>query len=143
MTEPRPKLRRDMRVFISAVTKELGTVRKLVEAGLKANGYHAVEQSDFTLSYRDLKDKLRERISTCDAVVHVAGQCFGFEPNERPDDAERRSYTQLEYDLARELGKPVYVFVTGAGFPVDPHESEPDDLRQMLSDKIDCCEERS
>jgi tetratricopeptide (TPR) repeat protein len=30
----------------------------------------------------------------------------------------------LEYDLARALGKPVYVFVTGAGFPADPHEAE-------------------
>jgi len=56
------KLRRDTRVFISAVTIELGTVRKLIEAGLKANDYHAVEQTDFVLSYRDIGDKLRERI---------------------------------------------------------------------------------
>ncbi len=30
----------------------------------------------------------------------------------------------MEYDLARELGKPVYVFLTGVGFPTDSYEAE-------------------
>ncbi len=128
------KIRRDTRVFISAVTKELGTVRNLVEVGLKANDYHAVEQTDFALSYRDIVDKLRERIAGCDAVVHIAGRCYGAEPYERPEGVDRRSYTQLEYDIAKELDKPVYVFVTGQGFPADPHEPELDDLSQLQSD---------
>jgi hypothetical protein len=40
-------LRRDVRVFISAVTRELGSVRKLVKKGLEDNYYHAVEQDNF------------------------------------------------------------------------------------------------
>ena len=48
-------------------------------------------------------------------MIHIAGRCYGAEPCERPAEAPRRSYTQLEYDLARELGKPVYVFVTDEG----------------------------
>ncbi len=124
-------IRRDIRVFISAVTRELGSVRKLVKRGLEDNDYHAVEQDNFPPDYRDLVAKLRTRIKSCDAVVHIAAQCFGAEPPERPTSAPRRSYTQLEYDIAVELGKPVYVFITGAGFPADPHEPEPPELREL------------
>ncbi|MBC8114495.1 MAG: DUF4062 domain-containing protein, partial [Candidatus Saccharimonas sp.] len=131
MNSPRPKLRRDTRVFISAVSRELGSVRKLVKKGLEDNDYHAVEQDNFPTDYRQLVDKLRERIASCDAVVHIAGRCFGAEPQQRPDGVPRRSYTQLEYDLAVELGKPVYVFLTGDGFPADPHEPEPEELRLL------------
>jgi tetratricopeptide (TPR) repeat protein len=102
----------------------MGTVRKLVKKALEDSGYHAVEQDNFPLDYRELVDKLQNQIVTCDAVIHIAGRCFGAEPRQRPEGAPHRSYTQLEYDLARELGKPVYVFVTGAGFPTDPYEAE-------------------
>ena len=108
-----------------AVTRELGSIRKLVKKGLEDNDYHAVEQDNFPPDYRDLIDKIRERIKSCDAVIHIAGHCYGAEPGHRPDDAPRRSYTQLEYDIAVELGKPVYVFLTGDGFPADPHAPEP------------------
>ncbi len=126
-----PKIRRDTRVFISAVTKEFGTIRQLVKAGLETNDYHPVEQTAFPPSYRDLVDKLRERISSCDAVVHIAGQCYGAEPANLPPGTPRRSYTQLEYDIARELGKPVYVFQAGANFPADPFDPEPVELQQL------------
>jgi hypothetical protein len=124
-------IRRDTRVFISAVTRELGSVRKLVKKALEDNDYHAVEQDNFPPDYRDLREKLRERINSCDALVHIAGHCYGAEPSDRPADAPRRSYTQLEYDLAVELGKPVYVFLTGADFPADPHEPEPPELQEL------------
>src|SRR5215470_14652219 len=114
MSNPPRTIRRDTRVFISAVTRELGSVRKLVKKGLEDNEYHAVEQDNFPPDYRELREKLRERINSCNAVVHIAGHGYGAEPPERPADAPRRSYTQLEYDIAVELGKPVYVFLTGA-----------------------------
>jgi tetratricopeptide (TPR) repeat protein len=131
MSNPPRTIRRDIRVFISAVTRELGSVRKLVKKGLEDNDYHAVEQDNFPPDYRNLKEKLRERINSCDAVVHIAGQCYGAEPKERPADAPRRSYTQLEYDMSVELGKPVYVFLTGADFPSDPREPEPPELQEL------------
>ena len=78
------KLRRDTRVFISAVSRELGSVRKLAKKGLEDNDYHAVEQENFPPDYRQLMDKLRERIESCDAVLHIAGRCYGAEPQQRP-----------------------------------------------------------
>ena len=114
-----------------AVTRDLGSIRTLVKKGLEDNDYHAVDQDNFPLDYRDLTEKLRQRIDSCDAVVHIAGHCYGAEPRNRPDDAPRRSYTQREYEIAVELGKPVYVFLTGDGFPVNRHEPEPPELREL------------
>jgi tetratricopeptide (TPR) repeat protein len=131
MSDSPRTIRRDIRVFISAVTRELGSVRKLVKKALEDNDYHAVEQDNFPPDYRDLREKLRERINSCDAVVHIAGHCYGAEPPERFADAPRRSYTQLEYDIAVELGKPVYVFLTGADFPADPHVREARELLEL------------
>src|SRR6185503_20243674 len=37
---------------------------------------------------------------------------FGAEPHERPIELPRRSYTQLEFHIAREMQKPVYVFLS-------------------------------
>jgi len=39
----------------------------------------------------------------------------------------------LEYDIAQELKKPVYVFICGDGFPYDVHEPE-ERSRQHPSD---------
>jgi tetratricopeptide (TPR) repeat protein len=122
---------RTIRIFISAVTRDLGSVRKLVKKALEDNDYHAVEQDNFPPDYRELKEMDHKWIASCDAVVHLVGHCYGAEPSERPPDAPRRSYTQLEYDVAVELGKPVYVFVTGADFPADPHEPEAPELREL------------
>ncbi len=130
MSIPPRTIRRES-VFISAVTRELGTVRDLVKKALEDSDYHAVEQKNFPADYRDLKDKLRERIGSCEAVIHIAGHCYGAEPPEKPADAPRRSYTQLEYDIAVELEKPVYAFLTGAGFPADRHDSEPAELQEL------------
>jgi hypothetical protein len=128
MKKPPPTIRRDIRIFISAVTCELNSARKRVKKGLEVNRYHTDERDDFPPDYRVVKEKLRNLIASCDAVVHIAGRCYGLEPKERPADAPRRSYTQLEYDIAVELSKPVYVFLIGADFPADPHEPEPDEL---------------
>jgi uncharacterized small protein (DUF1192 family) len=131
MSTPTQRIRRDVRVFVSAVTRELASARKIVKKGLEDNDYHAVEQDSFPPDYRDFVDKLRARIASCDAVVHIAGYCYGAEPKNRPENAPRRSYTQLEYDIAMELTKPVYVFLTSDGFPADPHESETGELKTL------------
>ena len=74
---------------------------------------------------------LRTKIAACDAVVHLAGEVYGAEPQERAPDEPRRSYTQMEYDLARELKKPLYLFVCGDDFPYDEHAPEDADKREL------------
>ena len=93
-------------IFVSATSGDLRSCRQLIKEAL-----------------------LTARIADCDAVIHLAGEVYGAEPHERSEP--RRSYTQLEYEIARELKKPVYVFVYGEEFLYDPHEPEDDERRTL------------
>ncbi len=125
MTPRRPE------VFISATSADLRSCRQLVKEALLTLGCVPVEQTNFPPDYRSVRDMLRARIVACDAVVHVAGKYYGAEPRERAPGEPRRSYTQMEYDVARELGKPLYVFVCGDDFAYDPHQPEDDEKRAL------------
>lgn len=126
-----PRSRGSTRVFISATSRELGPVRKLVKEALDALDIHGVEQTTFPLDYREIREKLRSIISSCDAMIHIAGLHYGAEPARKPINAPRRSFTQLEYDIAKELGIPVYVFVTGPGFAMEGLEPEAPELQDL------------
>jgi uncharacterized small protein (DUF1192 family) len=115
---PRPE------VFISATSQDLGACRQMI-------GCTPVEQTNFAPDSRSVREMLRRILAHCDAVVHVVGLRYGAEPQVRTDGEPRRSYTQLEYDMARELGIPVYVFLCGAGFPYAPCEPESELLQEL------------
>jgi tetratricopeptide (TPR) repeat protein len=118
-------------IFVSATSQDLHTCRQLIKEALLTLGCMPVEQANFPPDARTVREMLRVKITACDAVVHVAGEVYGAEPSARDPGEPRRSYTQLEYELATELGKPVYVFICGTGFPYDEHPPE-DAERQAL-----------
>jgi len=118
-------------VFISATSADLKTCRGQIKEALLTLGCLPIEQSNFPPAASSVKDMLREKIATCNAVIHVAGEVYGAEPVNYDDGQARRSYTQLEYDIAKELGKPLYVFICGAEFTSDPHEEESSDKVEL------------
>ena len=118
-------------IFISATSRDLGSCRQLVRDALLTLGCVPVVQDHFPPGAGEVRAMLRERIAGCQAVIHLAGECYGYEPRERDPAAPRRSYTQMEYDIARELKKPLYTFLCAPDFPYDAHESEPEDLRRL------------
>jgi len=42
-------------------------------------------------------------------VICIVGFRYGAEPHQRPVDQPRRSYTQMEFDIAGRLEEPVFV----------------------------------
>jgi tetratricopeptide (TPR) repeat protein len=118
-------------IFVSATSQDLRTCRQLIKEALLTLGCVPIEQTNFPPDARTVREMLRVKITACDAVVHVAGEVYGAEPSARDPAEPRRSYTQLEYELAAELGKPIYVFVCGTSFPYDEHPPE-DAERQAL-----------
>src|SRR4051812_36803751 len=113
------------RIFISATTRDLGSVRRKVKDRLVTLGYLPVEQEHFGLHPGTIRSLLQEKIEQSDGIVHIVGELYGTGPPSGSD--ERRSYTQMEYDLARELNKPLYLIVCDEAFPYDPHDAEGDD----------------
>ena len=120
------------RIFISATTGDLGTVRRAVADGMRGIGALAVEQEYFAPPGMTIADMLEEKIRACQAVIHIAGHRYGAEDENTPLAQRgasyadgRRSYTQLEHDLALRHGKRLYVFLCADGFPYDPAPAEP------------------
>ncbi len=113
------------KVFISATTSDLGTYRTAAEQELlRKPDIRPVQQNHFNPSYQTIREELRETIEECAAVICLVGEVYGEEPKNRPEGAARRSYTQMEFDLARELGKPVYPFLTADDLTPDEEVTE-------------------
>ncbi len=120
------------RIFVSATSRDLKTARGLVSEGLRRMECLPIVQDDFPPDYKSVREMLRTKLETCDAVVHLAGFYYGAEPQPVLEGSpDRRSFTQMEYEIAVELGLPCYVFLCGEKFPFDEHEPEPEDKRAL------------
>lgn len=120
-------------IFVSAVVPELNAYRKAVKHALLELGARPLEQSDFSIEYGPLHGVLSQLLSRCDAVIHLAGFHYGMEPAERTLHAPRRSFAQYEIDVARLMGKPIFVFLATEACRVEPHAWEDEEKRLLQS----------
>jgi hypothetical protein len=118
-------------IFISAVSEELCSARQLVANTLTFLGYGPVWQDIFGTESGDLRALLREKIDQCKGVVQLVGQLYGAEPAVPDPEFGRVSFTQYEALYARKRGKKVWYLFIDESFPIDPHEPEPNELRQL------------
>ena len=93
------------KVFVSATSGDLRSIRQMVKEALLTINCHPVEQTNFEPDWRTVEGMLRAKIEDCQAMIHIAGVRYGAEPDVEtlPPDAPRRSYTQMEYHLGRQL----------------------------------------
>src|SRR6266550_7312938 len=118
-------------IFISAVSKELQSARQLVANTLTFLGYQPVWQEIFGTEGGDLREMLRQQIDSCKGVVQLVGQAYGAEPPAADEEFSRVSYTQYEALYARKRGKKVWYLFIDESFPIDAHQPEPEELRQL------------
>ena len=118
-------------IFISAVTRELHSARQLVANTLTFLGYQPVWQDIFGTESGDLRDMLRKQIDQCKGVVQLVGQSYGAEPPVPDEELGRVSYTQYEALYARQQGTKVWYLFIDKTFPIDAHEPEPEELREL------------
>ncbi len=119
------------RIFISATSRDLGSYRRAVRDVLRRQGVLPEVQEHFPPDYYNVIQLLEDKIQGCDAVICLVGWAYGQEPRRRPAEARRRSYTQLEYNLARRLGKPVYLFLAANDCPSDAPIKQRPALRKL------------
>ena len=113
------------RIFISAVSKELRGARQLVANTLNFLGYEAVWQDIFGTEEGNLHDMLRRKIDTCQGLIQLVGQRFGFGPANPETDERAVSYTQFELRYARERRLKVWPIILATEFPTDAPNDEP------------------
>jgi hypothetical protein len=52
---------------------------------------------------------LRDKIDSCDGLIHLVGLGYGAEPAQPDPDFGRVSYTQYEYCYARKTSKKTWI----------------------------------
>src|SRR5262249_13929748 len=120
----------------SATSRDLGSYRKAVADVLLTLGALPIIQEHFPPDHRSVLEMLRARIGPCDAVLCLVGRRYGHEPLTREANEPRRSYTQLEYEIARELGKPVFVFLATDDCALDSAADETEELRGLQLEHV-------
>ena len=131
------------RVFISAVSGELGSYRREVARVLRRRGLEVRDQEHFSQGPATLLERLRDYVRQCDAVILLVGERYGAAPTEEHAGAlgpvatfedyrgakqqPQASYTQWEFFLARHFRKKTYSFLTEGGFsPDEPSDETPE-----------------
>ena len=99
-------------IFLSSVSSEFASFRDAAEIEIKKKGCFPLNEPSFPVDYSEIEELLRRHLSEADAMIQIVGFRYGSEPKGRPGNRPRRSYTQMEYDIARELNIPVYVFIS-------------------------------
>jgi Domain of unknown function (DUF4062)/NB-ARC domain len=116
-------------VFVSATSQDLSNYRRAVTEQLLTAGIFPIVQEYFPPDYRELDRFLHREIEQCDAVICLVGFVFGCAPPNAPEP--RRSYTQIEYDVARKLNIPVFIFFAEPDCPWRQTVVEPEADREL------------
>jgi tetratricopeptide (TPR) repeat protein len=135
------------RVFLSAVSGELGAARRAIAADLRARGLSVREQEDFTQNPDTTLRKLHDYVHGCHAVICIIGRRDGAMPSAYaaapfrsmgilPAGFTEASYTQWELFFARYFHRHLLRFIADDGFYA-PDEPPPwDALQRAFVDHI-------
>lgn len=128
------------RIFVSSTSRDLGSYRELVCAELRKGECFPIVQEDFSSDPRKLSEFLNDRIRKADVVICLLGPRFGEGPD--PQGGPLRSYTQLEYETARELNKDIYVFLASPSCALDDTTPETEEKRRTQLEHVEKVQKR-
>src|SRR5258705_13466323 len=91
-----------MKIFLSCVSAQFKACRDALASDLRAIGCEVRVQEDFQQGPGALIQKLQDYVDSCDRVIALVGDAFGYEASgdSIPKDRLGRSYTQWEYFFA-------------------------------------------
>ncbi len=102
------------RVFISSTSLDLGAHRQRVHDDLERMYQVPVDMAQFGAGGADATTVSYTELATAEIVVLIVAWRYGFVP-----DGETRSVTELEYEEARRLGLPIYVYLANPATETD------------------------
>ena len=136
---------RPQKVFISRTSKGLSGIAEKAAAVLRGRGMEVIIQSEFRPHWASVRQMLQDRLKDCDAAICLIGPVHGGEPDDAISglkdsrtEGKHFSFTQLEFLVARDLGRAVFTFVVGGAEIVEPYETEAPELaarqQQFITD---------
>jgi hypothetical protein len=132
---------RHLRVFISRTTAGLKDVAEAIAGILRGRGVEVVIESGFLPDWRSVPEMLQDKLHGCDSVI---APVHGGEPERKParlrderTHGRAFSFTQWEYLVARDVGRPVFTFLVSGPDIVAPFDAEAAALVQWYEGKSD------
>lgn len=116
-------------VFISSTTQDLGECRSIISEIILKSGMHPVVQDYFAPDPRTIESIIGDSINKSDAVICLIGHYCGAIPHK--SEFPGLSYTQIEYKIARELRKPVFLFIASDQYPYATSLEEGNEKRDL------------
>jgi Domain of unknown function (DUF4062) len=95
-----------MRVFVSSTFRDLAPHREILRLAIESSGYQFSGMEHFAADERPPLDVALGAMEDCDVYVVIVGDLYGSSP-----PGKVRSYTELEYHRAHELGLPIIAIV--------------------------------
>jgi len=107
------------RIFISSTTEDLRAPREAAREALTRLRHTVLVIEDLApTAHGGPLYQSRATIASCDLFVAIIGWRYGYIPPE--DNPDRRSFVELEFRHARDLGKPRLVFMLKDDVPWPP-----------------------
>jgi NAD-dependent SIR2 family protein deacetylase len=122
-----------LRAFISSTMDDLGNERRAVVKTLKKMGVEPVYAEEFATSGDTSWDVIYRELASAHVFVLILGDRYGWVPTSGHGSNLGLSVTHLELRAARELNKPVLVFMKRLAYGA-PTEASRDEFRREVSD---------
>jgi len=127
------------RVFLSSVVASLEKAREAACAAIDGlDGYHCIRMESFGARPTSPINLCMDLLRTCDVYVAIVGHLHGSCP-----PGSTKSYTELEYEEAKRLNMPRFVFLATEDFPIpailvesDERRARQRDFRSLLSTEL-------
>jgi len=120
------------RVYLISTFEDLIEYRKSVVDSIVQLGMTPIVFEQFASGTESVNEVIKKQIIESDILVLIVGHRYGFVPV-----GENKSLIEIEYDLARELEKPILIFIIDDQFPWQPKYIDQDpkkinDFKQRL-----------
>jgi hypothetical protein len=113
-------------VFISSVSEGMAPYREGVRKAIEdLDAYHCIAMEGFGARDESSFATCHSKVEECTLFVGIVGHQYG-----STSGSTGKSFSELEYDAAVELGKRRLMFLAPDDFPVQAHLIESDDKRK-------------
>ncbi|MBI5931666.1 MAG: DUF4062 domain-containing protein [Chloroflexi bacterium] len=106
-----------VKIFVSSTSLDLRDYRKAVAEACLNAGFHPIGMEDFMARSTDAVTACLNEVAEADVFIGVYAWRYGYIP-----EGANRSITEMEFDRARDLEKPIFCFV------VDEDQAWPDEF---------------
>ena len=113
-----------MDVFVSSTYRDLSNHREILRLALETSGYHFMGMEHFAAQHKPPLEVCLGELENSHVYVGIIGRLYGACPARRV-----LSYTELEYNRAKKLGKYQIMLVIGNDAKLDFSQIEQDSAK--------------